>query len=240
MSTKLHWLKPTDPPDSFPDPNVALRNPDGLLAIGGDLSVPRLLAAYRAGIFPWYQDDQPIMWWSPDPRAILFPAELHVSRRLRRTLRQNRFSVSMDLDFPGVIAGCADCRAETGTWITPEMASAYTALHAHGHAHSVEIWTDEELVGGLYGVNIGGVFFGESMFSGATDTSKIALVHLVAVCRKYGIQLIDCQVASTHLTGLGSRQIARSTFRDLLQRYTPFPTPSDWGHPRRETAEIPT
>ncbi len=239
MPAKLHWLKPADPPDSFPDPNLALTNPDGLLAIGGDLSRPRLLAAYRAGIFPWYQDDQPIMWWSPDPRAILFPAELHVSRSLRRTLRKNRFSVSIDYDFAGVVSGCADSRSESGTWITAEMASAYQALHSHGDAHSVEIWVDDNLVGGLYGVNIGRVFFGESMFSRADDASKTALVHLVAVCRDLGIQLIDCQLASGHLASLGSRQISRREFLDILQRFTQYPTPVGWGHARRETAGLP-
>jgi leucyl/phenylalanyl-tRNA--protein transferase len=238
MPTQLHWLKPTDPPDSFPDPDLALTSPDGLLAVGGDLSVPRLLAAYGDGIFPWYQDDQPILWWSPDPRAVLFPAELHISRRLRRTLRQGRFSVSMDMDFSGVISGCADSRSETGTWITPEMADAYISLHTQGHAHSIEIWTENELVGGLYGVNIGRVFFGESMFSAADDASKIAIVHLVSVCREFGIQLIDCQVASAHLASLGSRQIARNTFRDLLKKFTQYPAPSDWGRSPRKTTDI--
>jgi leucyl/phenylalanyl-tRNA--protein transferase len=238
MPAKLHWLKPTDPADFFPDPNLALDNPDGLLAIGGDLSMPRLLAAYRRGIFPWYQDNQPIMWWSPDPRAILFPTELHISRSLRRTLRQDRFSVSIDFDFSGVISGCADSRSDSGTWITPEMASAYETLHSHGHAHSVEAWIDEKLVGGLYGVNIGRVFFGESMFSLADNASKTALVNMVAVCRQMGIQLIDCQVASTHLTSLGSRQIPRETFLELLRRYTHYPTRVDWGHARRKTADL--
>ncbi len=238
MPAKLHWLKPTDPPDSFPDPHLALTNPDGLLAVGGDLSIPRLLAAYRGGIFPWYQDDQPIMWWSPNPRAVLFPAELHISRSLRRMLRQNRFSVSIDCDFSGVVSGCADSRSESGTWITSEMASAYEALHAHEHAHSVEVWEDEKLVGGLYGINIGRVFFGESMFSRADNASKTALVHLVAVCRQLGIQLIDCQVASAHLASLGSRQIPRTKFIDLLLRYTQFPSPVSWGHVHRKTAEL--
>jgi leucyl/phenylalanyl-tRNA--protein transferase len=238
MPTKLHWLKPTDPPDGFPDPNLALTNPNGLLAIGGDLSVARLLAAYRNGIFPWYQDDQQIMWWSPDPRAVLFPAELHISRRLKRTLRQDRYSVSVDLDFAGVIAGCADSRSETGTWITAEMVDAYKSLHEHDHAHSFEVWKDDELVGGLYGVNIGQVFFGESMFSRADDASKIALVHLVALCREFGIQLIDCQVASAHLASLGSRQIDRNAFRNLLDRFTQFPAPANWRHSRWKTTQL--
>lgn len=235
----LHWLKPTDPPDSFPDPEQALEEPDGLLAIGGDLSMPRLLAAYRAGIFPWYQDDQPIMWWSPDPRAVLFPAELHISRSLRKTLRQNRFSISIDADFAGVIDACADNRSDSGTWITTEMASAYQKLHDHGYAHSVEVWADGQLAGGLYGVNIGRIFFGESMFSRMTDASKIALVQLVCVCRGFGIRLIDCQVSSAHLANLGSRQIARTAFRELLQRYTPFPSPSGWPRSGGKTSDLP-
>jgi leucyl/phenylalanyl-tRNA--protein transferase len=238
MEAQLHWLKPTDPPDSFPDPELALAEPDGLLAVGGDLSVPRLLAGYREGIFPWYQDDQPIMWWSPDPRAILLPAELHVSRSLRRSLRRNRFAVSVDADFAGVISGCAEIRADPGTWITADMASAYRELYAQGHAHSIETWLGDELAGGLYGVSIGRVFFGESMFSRVDDASKTALVQLVRVCRELGIQLIDCQVASAHLASLGSRQIPRSSFLDQLRRNTLFPTPADWARPRVETARM--
>ena len=142
MPVRLHWLKATDSPESFPDPGQALKDPDGLLAVGGDLSVARILAAYRRGIFPWYQDDQPILWWSPDPRAVLFPREFHVSRNLRRTLKRNRFSVSVDCDFAGVIAGCAAHRADSGTWITADMADAYQCLHDEGHAHAVEIWSD--------------------------------------------------------------------------------------------------
>ena len=238
MPTRLHWLDAGDPPDSFPDPDLALEEPDGLLAIGGDLSVTRLLAAYREGIFPWYQDDQPIMWWSPNPRAVLFPGELHVSRSLRRTLRKNIFSVSIDCDFAGVISGCANSRSDSGTWITPEMASAYQRLFDQGHAHAAETWSDGELIGGLYGVNIGRVFFGESMFSRTANASKVALVKMVSTCRELGIELIDCQVASTHLASLGSRQISRTAYRDLLRRYTAFPSPPGWADPVRETADL--
>ncbi|MFQ5634839.1 MAG: leucyl/phenylalanyl-tRNA--protein transferase [Gammaproteobacteria bacterium] len=228
MPTDLHWLEPGDPPDSFPDASLALTDPDGLLAVGGDLSVERLLAAYRRGIFPWNQQDQPILWWSPDPRAVLFPAELRVSRSLRRTLRKNLFSVSVDQDFAGVIAGCAADRNRPGTWITGDMLRAYRELHDAGHAHSVEAWQDGQLAGGLYGVNIGRVFFGESMFSRRTDASKVALVFLTEQCRELGIQLIDCQLASTHLASLGARQIARDEFLELLRRLTAFPAPHGW------------
>jgi len=238
MPDRLHWLKPTDSPDNFPDPDQALEDPDGLLAVGGDLSVTWLLSAYRRGIFPWYQDDQPILWWSPDPRAVLFPREFHISRSLRRTLRRNRFSVSVDCDFAGVIDGCAAQREDAGTWITPDMASAYQRLHDEGHAHAIETWSDGELVGGLYGVNIGRVFFGESMFSVSTDASKVALVKLVSICRQLGIELIDCQVASTHLASLGSRQISRQEFCALLKRYRQFPSPTGWACPYGKTSAL--
>lgn len=235
MAPELHWLDPRDPPNRFPDSRRALRDPDGLLAVGGDLSVERLLAAYRRGIFPWYSDDQPILWWSPDPRAVLFPGELRVSRSLRRTLRKNRFAVSVDRDFDSVISACAQDRDEPGTWITADMLEAYRELHRYGAAHSVETWQDEKLAGGLYGVNIGGVFFGESMFSRHSDASKVALVRLVALCRKVGIRLIDCQLASAHLATLGARQISREQFEALLQKHVELPSPSAWSRPPQST-----
>ena len=238
MAPELHWLEPTDPADSFPDPAQALSDPPGLLAVGGDLSVARLLAAYRRGIFPWYQDAQPILWWSPDPRAVLFPAELRISRSLRKTLRRCDYSVSVDQNFTGVIAACAENRDDPGTWITDGMLRAYEALHHAGHAHSVETWHDGQLVGGLYGVNLGGIFFGESMFTRRTDASKVALVKLVSLCRTSGIELIDCQLASNHLTSLGSRQIARDEFQTLLRRCINFPAPDDWAEPAARTADI--
>lgn len=228
MPPQLQWLDPADPPDSFPDTRHALTDPDGLLAVGGDLSAERLLAAYRRGIFPWYQDDQPILWWSPDPRAVLFPGELRVSRSLRRTLRRKGFSVSVDQDFAGVIAACAADRDRPGTWITADMLQAYRDLHQRGHAHSVEAWDDGQLVGGLYGVNIGAAFFGESMFAGRADASKVALVRLVELCHELGVQLIDCQVASAHLSSLGARQIPRAEFDGLLRKFTGFPSPQPW------------
>jgi len=232
----LRWLDPDAPPDEFPQTCHALTQPNGLLAIGGDLSVARLLAAYRRGIFPWFGEDQPVLWWTPDPRAVLFPAEIRISRSLRKTLRKNIFSVSVDQAFADVVAGCAK-RARpsgqpddgtAGTWITPEMAAAYEKMHAAGHAHSIETWHEGRLAGGLYGINIGRVFFGESMFSSRTDASKIALVRLVTLCPIMHIGLIDCQVASGHLASLGSREIPRTEFNRLLAQLTAFQTPDDW------------
>ncbi|MFW2404602.1 MAG: leucyl/phenylalanyl-tRNA--protein transferase [Gammaproteobacteria bacterium] len=238
MSGELHWLDPTDPPDSFPDPHLALREPDGLLAVGGDLTPERLLAAYRRGIFPWFQDDQPILWWSPDPRAVLFPAEIRISRSLRRTLRRGTFEVSVNQDFAGVIAGCAADRDQPGTWITEDMLHAYSDLHRSGHAHSIETWRDGELVGGLYGVSMGGVFFGESMFARETDASKVALTQLTGLRRELGIELIDCQVASAHLASLGARQISRVEFQERLRRLTPYPAPRNWTRPASGTSGL--
>ena len=236
--TDLHWLSAGDPPDSFPDPNAALSEPDGLLAVGGDLSPQRLLAAYRRGIFPWFNADQPILWWSPDPRAVLLPSELHVSRSLRRRLRRDEFSVSTDQCFSRVITACAERRQDEGTWITPEMHRAYCELHELGIAHSVETWQGEELVGGLYGLNIGRVFFGESMFSHQTDASKVALVALVGFGTAMGLELIDCQLASSHLATLGARLVPRGRFLALLERYCAFPSPSDWRHDRIATSAL--
>ena len=238
MAADLHWIKTTDPPDHFPDPDQALTDPDGLLAVGGDLSVERLLVAYRQGIFPWYQDDQPILWWSPNPRAVLFPSELHISRSLRRTLRKNRYTVSIDQDFAGVIDGCATERSDAGTWITRDMAQAYLQLHDAGHAHSMEVWRDKDLIGGLYGVNIGRVFFGESMFSRQADASKVALVLLIRICHDLRIDLVDCQITSSHLSSLGSRQISRAEFHKLLRRYTQFPSPSGWSRTNVTTRDL--
>lgn len=228
---KVQWLTSADPPENFPDPCRALQEPNGLLAIGGDLSPERLLYAYAHGIFPWYQDDQPILWWSPNPRAVLFPTEFHVSRSLRRTVKREAFLVSVDQNFSGVIRSCAETRADTGTWITPDMHAAFRELHRLGYAHSVEIWRDNNLVGGVYGINIGGVFFAESMFSRETDASKVALLRLTRLCREFRIGLIDCQVASLHLASLGSREISRAEFQQLLARLTTFLSPDDWQRP---------
>lgn len=221
--TAPYWLTPHDP-DDFPDVALALRDPDGLLAVGGDLSVPRLLAAYRHGIFPWYNAGQPILWWSPDPRAVLFPDRLHVSRSLARVLRQGRFEVSFDRDFAAVIQRCSEPRAdEQGTWITTEMQQAYINLHAAGHAHSVEAWQEGELVGGVYGVSIGKAFFGESMFSRVSNASKVAFVTLVRQLRAWDFGLIDCQIQSPHLDRFGAELITRQRFVQLLDRYCPRP-----------------
>ena len=214
----ITWLSAQDAPEWFPPLEQALEEPSGLLAAGGDLSPERLIAAYRGGIFPWYSPGQPVLWWSPDPRAVLFPEEFHCTRSLAKTLRNGGFSYSMDRDFAAVIDGCAAPRAASpGTWITSDMRAAYLELYHLGHAHSIEIWRGAELVGGLYGVRLGGVFFGESMFSRARDASKAALAHLVAVCRRNSLAVIDCQLPSRHLTSLGSRTIPRSQFQALLR-----------------------
>lgn len=225
----IAFLHPEDPPDCFPDPAGAATEPDGLLAIGGDLAPERLLAAYHRGIFPWYEEGQPILWWSPDPRAVLLPGALHVSRSLRRTLRSDRYQVSVDLAFGPVVAACASTRAATGTWITPAMRSAYLALHQLGHAHAIETWRGPELVGGLYGVALGGVFFGESMFSLETDASKVALVRLARLMNQRGMKLIDCQVATGHLASLGSRLMPRPEFLQAVRTLTSTPVdPGPW------------
>jgi leucyl/phenylalanyl-tRNA--protein transferase len=194
------WINPHDSPSAFPDAEFALREPDGLLAVGGDLSLPRLLHAYRNSIFPWYSSDQPILWWSPDPRSVLFPPQLKISRSLGKVIRSNRYEVTLDEAFDAVIHACAQPRGDGGgTWITPEMATAYSDLHAQGHAHSAESWYRGRLVGGLYGVSIGKIFFGESMFTRMTDASKVAFVYLVRQLQAWGFPLIDCQVHTAHL-----------------------------------------
>ncbi|MBT8137059.1 MAG: leucyl/phenylalanyl-tRNA--protein transferase [Gammaproteobacteria bacterium] len=217
---KLTWLAENSPANAFPDISQALQEPNGLLAAGGDLSTARLVAAYRRGIFPWYEDGQPILWWSPEPRAVLFPGNLHVSRSLRRTLRRENYTTSFDRDFAGVVAGCArDRPGQRGTWITPAMAEAYVELHRQGYAHSVEVWRDDKLAGGIYGVSLGRVFYGESMFSRHTDASKIALLGLVRRLQAWNFELIDCQIPSAHLMSLGAELIPRERFlamnRDL-------------------------
>ena len=217
---RLPWLDPRDDGQPFPHPDRALTEPDGLLAVGGSLSPRRLLRAYRLGIFPWYSPGQPILWWSPDPRLVLFPEALKISRSLRKTLRHGQFTVTADTDFAAVIAACAAPRdLEPGTWITPEMDQAYNRLHRFGHAHSIEVWRQGELAGGLYGVAVGRVFYGESMFSRMSDASKVALVYLTAQLRRWDFAVIDCQVRTPHLTSLGAVEIPRTTFLQLLERY---------------------
>lgn len=228
---QLTILNPKNPAQDFPPLYKALREPDGLLAIGGCLSKRRLLSAYRHGIFPWYNPGEPILWWSPNPRLVLFPNKLNVSRSLRKTLRKNIFSVTFDKAFNEVIAACAAPRkAGAGTWITTEISHAYKELHQLGIAHSVETWFEGELVGGLYGVALGGVFFGESMFHTRTDASKVAFVRLAQQLESWGYQLIDCQVQTRHLASFGAEEIDRAYFAQLLNKYCDLPAPPSAWH----------
>lgn len=222
--TRLTLLDPRRP--EFPPPERALREPNGLLAAGGDLTVPWLLAAYRSGVFPWYDDDRgPILWWSPDPRAVLFTQDLHVSRRLERTLRSGGFTCTFDRAFDDVVAACSAPRAgQRGTWITPVMQAAYGRLHRAGYAHSIEVWHGGTLAGGLYGVSLGRLFFGESMFHRRTDASKVALVTLTRRIESWGFSLLDCQVMNPHLESLGAREIPRSDFLEHLEQGLLAPT----------------
>lgn len=225
----LYLLDATDPADPFPDPANAEQDPDGLLAVGGDLTPVRLLNAYRRGVFPWFGEHDPILWWSPDPRMVLFPDELNVSRSLGKTLRRDKFKVSFDREFSRVVRACAEPRKnEPGTWISAEMVCAYEQLHENGIAHSAEAWQEDKLVGGLYGVALGRIFFGESMFSKVSDASKVAFVSLVRRLRQAGYVLIDCQVYTPHLESLGARLIPRKKFQNLLDTAVKqSPTPLD-------------
>ncbi|MES9969792.1 MAG: leucyl/phenylalanyl-tRNA--protein transferase [Candidatus Thiodiazotropha sp.] len=210
-----------NPNTPFPDVSLAEREPDGLLAVGGDLTPQRLIQAYQLGIFPWFTEGEPILWWSPDPRTVLYPEKIRISRSLRKVLRKKVYKVSIDQDFEAVIQGCAAPRDNSpGTWLVPEMIDAYRQQHKLGHAHSVEVWHEDALVGGLYGMAIGGVFFGESMFSRATDSSKIALVHLSHKLTQWGFKMIDCQVYTKHLASLGAEEIPRVLFCADLYRWT--------------------
>jgi leucyl/phenylalanyl-tRNA--protein transferase len=208
----------------FPDPELA--TPDGLLAVGGDLSTERLLAAYRQGIFPWYSGNEPILWWSPEPRLILEPAEIHISQSLRKVLRQKKFEITFDTEFAQVIQQCASARrkGEHGTWITPEMQAAYIRLHELGFVHSVESWLQSKLVGGLYGVSLGRGFFGESMFSPVANASKVALVALCQLLQRWEFHFIDCQITTAHLLSLGAKEINRQEFLRRLQASQAYPT----------------
>ncbi len=223
-------LKPDSADLRFPP--VELASPEGLLAVGGDLRAERLLEAYRHGIFPWYNPGQPILWWSPDPRAVLFPAKLRVARSLHKTLRQKKFEVTLDTAFRDVISACAqprNGRAGPGTWITPEMIEAYCVLHERGFAHSAESWRDGKLAGGVYGVALGNAFFGESMFSRETDASKVAFVHLVRQLEHWGYAFVDCQLPSAHLFSLGAEEIRRRDFMARLERALEQPDrPGRW------------
>ncbi len=223
----IPWLDHDTP---FPPIRSALKDPNGLLAAGGDLSSERLLSAYRHGIFPWFSEGDPILWWSPDPRMILFPAELKISRSLAKTLRNRSYEARFDSAFDEVMAACAAPRkGEPGTWISGAMVEAYRGLHRLGYAHSVETWIDGDLAGGLYGVAIGRVFFGESMFSRSRDASKIALAALVGHLKSAGFGLIDCQMHTRHLETLGAREIPRRRFSRLLEELIHYPhSPGSW------------
>jgi leucyl/phenylalanyl-tRNA--protein transferase len=239
------WIETNDKTFRFPDVRLALPEPDGLLAVGGDLSPERLQAAYRHGIFPWYNHDQPILWWAPDPRAVLFPEHLKISRSLQKSLRKGSFTVTTDKAFNEVVEACSKPRSdrentennnEPGTWITSEMKQAYQQLHKIGLAHSVECWLDDKLVGGLYGVALGQVFFGESMFTRTTDASKVAFVHLVKQLTLWDFKLIDCQIYSAHLESLGAESIRREQFIQLLDQHCDEPgKPGHWHMADSET-----
>jgi len=217
----IRWLQCDDP---FPPVTAALTDPNGLLAAGGDLSAVRLLDAYRHGIFPWFNPGQPILWWSPDPRMVLIPAEFKVARSLGKVLRNRDFEVRADTNFRAVMQACAEPRPEQdGTWISDEMIAAYCALHEQGVAHSVETWIDGELAGGLYGVALGRMFYGESMFTRVADASKIALAHLVRQLERWKFGLIDCQVHTGHLASVGAREIPRVDFMRKLQELVNYP-----------------
>lgn len=214
----LHWLNPDNPEEPFPDVENALREPNGLLAIGGDLGPHRLLTAYRNGIFPWYNPDEPILWWSPDPRTVFTPQSVRISRSMRRVLNRADYAVTLDRAFDTVLEQCAAPRVgQRGTWLGPAMREAYRRLHALGHAHSVEVWRNRRLIGGLYGVSLGHVFFGESMFSRVENGSKLALIHLARQLTAWRFTLIDGQVGSAHLYRMGAFDIPRARFQKVLK-----------------------
>jgi leucyl/phenylalanyl-tRNA---protein transferase len=217
----IPWLESGDP---FPPVEQALRDPNGLLAAGDDLSTDRLLQAYERGIFPWFGEGDPVLWWSPDPRMVLGTGAIHVSRSLRKTIRSGRFRVTADTAFPLVMAACAEPRPDQdGTWITRDVYEAYCQLATLGVAHSIEAWEGDSLVGGLYGVAIGRMFFGESMFARRSDASKVALVHGVRQLRRWGFPLIDCQMSTSHLASLGARTVSRAEFLSVVRRHVKMP-----------------
>ena len=220
--TELRWLDPTSL--EFPPASQALANPNGLLAVGGDLDPERLIAAYRQGIFPWYEEGQPLLWWSPDPRTVVLPGSVHLSRSMRKFLRKTDFTVTFNQCFTRVIQACAAPRDYTrDTWITPAMQRAYTELHLRGQAHSVEVWQGSALVGGLYGVGLGRVFFGESMFSRRSNASKTAFLALAGRLQQLGCQLIDCQMPTDHLASLGAQPLSRGDFINRVRHLSHAP-----------------
>ena len=230
MTRSIIWISEHDAVESFPPVERALKEPSGLLAAGGDLSPKRLLAAYRRGIFPWYSAGQPILWWSPDPRAVLHPQALKISRSLAKTLRNRGYDIRVDTSFDQVIRACGSARLRPGgTWLSPEMIVAYQRLHGLGYAHSVEAWLDGRLAGGLYGVALGRMFFGESMFSIERDASKVALKRLCDECLRRGFGLIDCQMETPHLSSLGATLMTRAEFsRQVATLTATYETPGVW------------
>ena len=231
--TDFHWLGEELP--TFPDPRET--DSEGIVAVGGDLSIPTLLAAYQQGIFPWFNEEQPILWWCPDPRFVLFPSELKVAKSMRSYFNQNKFRITYDTSFERVILACKETRRSDqlyGSWITADMVEGYLALHDAGYAHSVEVWDDDKLVGGLYGVGLGKMFFGESMFALRSNASKMGFIDLVRKLQKRGYQLIDCQQETGHLGSLGAKAVPRNDFLDLLQKLVLLPTDrgswTEWSH----------
>ena len=219
---KLPWLDADNPESPFPPAKSALKDPEGLVAAGGDLKPTRILRAYHEGLFPWYEEDQPILWWSPNPRGVLYPKDFIAHKSLLRTIKRNHWKISYDKSFLKVMQACAEPRNNSrGTWITNDMIEAYVNLHNLNHAHSLEVHNEaEELIGGIYGISIGTIFFGESMFSRVTDASKVALLYLSAYLDSWGYDIIDTQLPSTHLTSLGGSEMARDKYLSLLSRYT--------------------
>ena len=226
---RLHWLDPRNPRQPFPPAQLAMRDPNGLLAIGGDLSPARLINAYAQGIFPWYNPDEPILWWCPDPRAVLVPTQFHVSRSLARRERKRDFAVTLDRAFGAVLEACSAPRTRgRGTWLGAEMKLAYLELHRRGHAHSVELWHERQLVGGLYGVALGRVFYGESMFSRVDDGSKLAMHYLCRQLAAWDFALMDCQIASPHLATLGAVEMPRERFLAIVREGVAQNGPAQW------------
>ncbi|MFT5592722.1 MAG: leucyl/phenylalanyl-tRNA--protein transferase [Oceanicoccus sp.] len=227
MSEPIHWLN--EDPRLFPHHDLAFTEPNGLLAAGGDLSCERLLNAYSIGIFPWYSEEDPILWWSPDPRCVVFPSEFKPSRSLLKLIRKNEYSITSDTCFERVIKECAAPRlSQNGTWINEDIIQSYVELHKLGYAHSVECWHEGQLVGGLYGMAIGKAFFGESMFSKQSNASKITFAKLCSQLQLWGFKIIDCQVHNPHLESLGAIEIPRSDFLEILQAATTLTPEEDW------------
>ncbi len=221
----IPWLETNN---EFPNTDLALLEPNGLLAAGGELSTERLLDAYQQGIFPWYNEDDPILWWSPSPRCILLPEELHISKSMNRLLGKRRYYCTANQAFGEVMYNCAHLRQEEGTWILPEMVDAYTLLHKQGYAKSVEVWRENILVGGIYGIQLGEMFFGESMFSLESNTSKIAFITLASSLKYAGFTALDCQVGSPHLYTLGAKDISRDAFKHHLKACQKVSSASPW------------